>query len=291
VAFCNTDLIGKPFPAFSKVLTSEEALAYAKATDDNNPCYGAPHFLAPPLAMVTLSLVHGAAPILCDPELFDDPMLLLRLVHLEEDIVWHRPLKQNMSLVSNAVLADVEERSSGEILRIEVTIDEEVTGQPALGVAKVRTSMFLRGATGRARRSLLPKQDAALSSTQKLAWTVAADQSERYADASGDHNPIHVDDAMARSSGLKGRILHGLCTMAFAQRAVVQQFAGGDPARLGRLRVAFARPVYMGDTLIWAALAHQGSPNSVEFVVNNQADRSVCTDGLAVLRDLQDNLA
>ncbi len=59
----------------------------------------------------------------------------------------------------------------------------------------------------------------------------------RYAGASGDFNPIHVDEEFARSVGLPGRILHGLWTMAQVARA--QTEAGGDPERLKRLSVQF----------------------------------------------------
>ncbi len=60
----------------------------------------------------------------------------------------------------------------------------------------------------------------------------------RYAGASGDFNPIHVDEELARSVGLPGRILHGLWTMAQVARAQTQA-AGGDPAALRRLSVQF----------------------------------------------------
>ena len=59
----------------------------------------------------------------------------------------------------------------------------------------------------------------------------------RYAGASGDFNPIHVDDEFARSVGLPGKILHGLYTMAQVARA--QTEAGGGPASLRRLAVQF----------------------------------------------------
>jgi acyl dehydratase len=55
----------------------------------------------------------------------------------------------------------------------------------------------------------------------------------RYAGASGDFNPIHLDDEFARSVGLPGRILHGLWTMAQVARAQ------GDPAKLRSLEVQF----------------------------------------------------
>ena len=59
----------------------------------------------------------------------------------------------------------------------------------------------------------------------------------RYAGASGDFNPIHVDDEFARSVGLPGRILHGLWTMAQVARA--QTEAAGGPEHLKRLSVQF----------------------------------------------------
>jgi acyl dehydratase len=59
----------------------------------------------------------------------------------------------------------------------------------------------------------------------------------RYAGASGDYNPIHLDDEFARSVGLPGRILHGLWTMAQVARA--QTEAAGGPDRLKRLSVQF----------------------------------------------------
>lgn len=59
----------------------------------------------------------------------------------------------------------------------------------------------------------------------------------RYAGASGDFNPIHLDEEFARSVGLPGRILHGLWTMAQVARA--QTEAGGGPASLRSLKVNF----------------------------------------------------
>jgi acyl dehydratase len=60
----------------------------------------------------------------------------------------------------------------------------------------------------------------------------------RYAGASGDFNPIHLDPEFAKQIGLPGNILHGLYTMSQVARANVQA-AGGDPRRLRRLSVQF----------------------------------------------------
>src|SRR3954452_4531148 len=60
----------------------------------------------------------------------------------------------------------------------------------------------------------------------------------RYAGASGDFNPIHIDREFATAVGLPSNILHGLYGMAQVARAM-QQAAGGDPRRLKRLSVQF----------------------------------------------------
>jgi acyl dehydratase len=59
----------------------------------------------------------------------------------------------------------------------------------------------------------------------------------RYAGASGDFNPIHIDEEFAKAVGLPGRILHGLWTMAQVARA--QTEAAGGPEHLRRLAVQF----------------------------------------------------
>ena len=60
----------------------------------------------------------------------------------------------------------------------------------------------------------------------------------RYAGASGDFNPVHIDPEFAKAVGLPGSILHGLWTMAQVARAQTQA-AGGDPRALKRLSVQF----------------------------------------------------
>lgn len=69
-----------------------------------------------------------------------------------------------------------------------------------------------------------------------------------YAAASGDFNPIHIDDEIGRMAGLDGVILQGLCTLALGCEAAVEHL-GGDPGRLRRIKVRFSRPVRPGDSL------------------------------------------
>lgn len=62
-----------------------------------------------------------------------------------------------------------------------------------------------------------------------------------YAAASGDHNPIHQDDEVARSVGLPGVIAHGMVTLALAARAV--DAWAGQPGQVRDLGAKFTKPV------------------------------------------------
>jgi acyl dehydratase len=62
-----------------------------------------------------------------------------------------------------------------------------------------------------------------------------------YADASGDRNPIHQDEAIARSVGLPGVIAHGMYTLALAARYVDEEL--GEPGRITQIGAKFTRPV------------------------------------------------
>jgi acyl dehydratase len=72
----------------------------------------------------------------------------------------------------------------------------------------------------------------------------------RYAGASGDFNPIHIDEEFAQQVGLPGRILHGLWTMAQVARANTD--AAGGPEKLKRLSVQFRGMGRMGEEIVVA---------------------------------------
>jgi acyl dehydratase len=71
-------------------------------------------------------------------------------------------------------------------------------------------------------------------------FTVTRADLVRYAEASGDHNPIHQDEQVARSVGLPGVIAHGMYTMALAARAVDAWFPGAEVVGFG---CKFTHPV------------------------------------------------
>ena len=95
--------------------------------------------------------------------------------------------------------------------------------------------------------------------------------------------PIHLDAAAARAVGLPGIIIHGLCTMAFCGRAVIESVAGGDPARLARLAVKFSRPVLPGQEITIRIYAAEAG-GAYGFEALNADGQAVVKDGRADLR-------
>lgn len=69
-----------------------------------------------------------------------------------------------------------------------------------------------------------------------------------YADASGDQNPLHQDDAVARAAGFPGVIAHGMFTMGHLASALIAW--AGDAGTILRMRVQFRAPVLVGETIV-----------------------------------------
>lgn len=78
---------------------------------------------------------------------------------------------------------------------------------------------------------------------------ITQEQLRRYAEASGDYNPIHLDEQAAQRVGLDGAIAHGMLSMAFLGQFVHQQIADNPGARIEHLKVRFLNMVRLGDTL------------------------------------------
>jgi acyl dehydratase len=78
---------------------------------------------------------------------------------------------------------------------------------------------------------------------------VTQEQLRRYSEASGDYNPIHLDEQAARRVGLDSVIAHGMLSMAFLGQFVNHQITGIPGARIEHLKVRFLNMVRLGDTL------------------------------------------
>ena len=107
--------------------------------------------------------------------------------------------------------------------------------------------------------------------------TFTREQIAAYADASGDHNPIHLDDAFARSVGLPGVIAHGMLQMGIL--GVVAAGAAGGASKLRRISCRFAGMVEPGDTVDFTAT--NAGDGKLELRAVNQKGEAVLTKAAA----------
>jgi acyl dehydratase len=104
----------------------------------------------------------------------------------------------------------------------------------------------------------------------------------RYAGASGDFNPIHIDEDFAKAVGLPGRILHGLWTMAQVARA--QTEAAGGPEHLKRLSVQFrGMGVPEQEVVVSGTVRESGDGRVVIDTVAEQAGKQIIRNAEAEL--------
>jgi acyl dehydratase len=127
---------------------------------------------------------------------------------------------------------------------------------------------------------------------------ITQEQLRRYADASGDHNPIHLDPEAARRVGLDSVIAHGMLSMAFLGQFITQQLSGIPDAFLSHLQVRFVNMVRLGDTLTCHGMVKERqygtdgrSTVMVECWVQNQKGEKVTLGEANVSLPRSDNLA
>jgi acyl dehydratase len=107
--------------------------------------------------------------------------------------------------------------------------------------------------------------------------TFTREQIAAYAEASGDHNPIHLDDEFARSVGLPGLIAHGMLQMGLL--AVVAAEAAGGPSSLRSMSCRFAGMVEPGDTVTFTA--EPSADGKLGLGAVNQRGEAVLTKAVA----------
>ncbi len=239
----NFDLAGKSYPAIERTVTADQIAEYAAASGDANPAYlPGPDQVAPPV----FSVVPGFSEVgrvVGDPELgVENPLMI---VHGEQEFVYHRPIRAGDELVLSPSLESVEDKGKGATFVVKVAM----TSPSGDAIVDQRATIFVRGGgSGEARER--PSRDVPAAEPGPVAATfvrhVADDMPARYAAASGDHNPVHLDDAVANAVGLPGRINHGLGTLSLVAGGLVDEIAGGEASRLKRMAVRFTDMVFPG---------------------------------------------
>ncbi|HVN64288.1 MAG TPA: MaoC/PaaZ C-terminal domain-containing protein [Candidatus Binataceae bacterium] len=275
----NKEAVGKEYPAATMSVAAEATQKYARAYNDDNSAFfdagRAGGIIAPPMFGV-VAIWGSLMGMVSDPNL---QVNLLRLVHGEQDMEFLNPIRPGDTITAAAKVQAVETKATGETLTLEVNAKNQ-SGTPVL---KTLFVAFIRSGGARSATEPKPPEPVRGEPILTVSQTIDKDQTYRYAEASGDRNPIHVDENVAKMAGLPGIIVHGLCTMAFTSKVAIDKLCGGDPAKLKRLRVRFSKPVLPGQTIttkIWA----EGEKNGrkiYSYETFNQDGAAVIKGGIA----------
>jgi acyl dehydratase len=254
-----TEELGNWTETATFAVEKERTIAYAKATNDPNPRHLSGELAPPVFAIVPpfMQLMEPTGKVVPNE-------MLMRVVHGEQDMYFHQPIVPGMELVTRACPMGVHKAPSGVTLHTKVetktSSGEPINDQWMIAFFRGATDELDEGSVAPAHR-IEPERRSA-EPIAEVAQHFDDDQTYRYAEASGDPMPIHTDEEFAKSVGLPGIIIHGLCTMALDSVAVIEQCCDGDPERLRRLAVRFSKPGLPGEditTSIWSVDGGRGT--------------------------------
>lgn len=239
----NRDLLGKAYGPIRMTVDAVRIGAYAAATGDPRAGNGGAGATAPPVFGI-VPVWPGIQQVLADDGLGLD---VGRVVHGEQRMTFHRLIRPGDELTTTGRIASMEDRGANEVFVLAFETrdagDEIVTSQEVVCVSRGTGSGAAAGGAGSGARRPRPAEDDPGEPDVVRVVDLPEDITYRYAEASGDDNRIHVDDAFARAVGLGGIIVQGMCLFAIAMQAVVDATADGDPARVRTASTRFLRPI------------------------------------------------
>lgn len=210
-----------PFP-----VTASAIRQFAEALGDHTPR------TVPPPTFAIVPVLRAVAEFVQRPEIGLD---YERVVHRGQTFTHHRPIRVGDVLDTRTRLRDIRTIRGNVVARIDTDVD--VAGDV---ICTGATTLVARGPDA---DSPAPRPSAPAGLGSVTASISRADVA-RYAEASGDRNPIHLDPVAAAGAGLPGVIAHGMLTMGIAMRILVDLL--GDPAEVTACAAVFSSPVMVG---------------------------------------------
>jgi acyl dehydratase len=271
------DKLGQWSVLWRAAFSRQQMIAYAAAIDDTverhrSGAVASPTFVVVPALEVSREVATQMV-----------PRALLSSgqgVHGEHDLRIHRALAPDQVVELRGRAVAVVQKATGLVLEVHVEV-RDAESEALLN--EHRVTNFIRGVSGYVSRGTPEGHNGSTPAgpiVSQVDLFIQPDQSLRYADATKDRTPYHVDEAAARAAGFPGIILHGACTMAFASRALIQGVAGDEPERLRRLALRFAAPVLPGQTVTTTV---RDAHNGYAFEMRDAGGQVVVTRGWAEL--------
>jgi acyl dehydratase len=208
----------------------------------------------------------------------------VKILHGEQSFVMHRPLAPEGAVRGEYEIEAIDDKGpeKGAILYQVKRLYDGATSEL---VATVRSVLFLRGDGGCGSIGVAPPQAAPLPDRApdgRVEIATLPQQALIYR-LNGDFNPIHADPSPAQKAGFDRPILHGLCTMGIATRALLERFAPAQPDRLRSMFVRFSKPVFPGETIVTEFF---GNGSQVQFRCRSKERDAIVLDrGRATFAD------
>ncbi|GHF86341.1 hypothetical protein GCM10018790_74750 [Kitasatospora xanthocidica] len=259
-----------PFRRRTRLTVTAAALAAYRAAARTGLTAGAPGGASPahPFVAAHTLAQHTVTALTAGDDGFTG------VVHLAQEIHTHTPLTPG-DLDITVDVAAVRREARGTRLALATRLTDPATG---VLVADLATSALLVGATRtEAYGTLAPAAHPGTTpDTEPLTYThtLTPADTTAYAQASGDLNPIHLDDDAARAAGFPSAIAHGMHLVALAAEEITDRHAGGDPARVSALGARFAAPTRPG-TPLRLTLQPYDAGTVVRFTIATDAGTAV----------------
>ena len=277
----NPSVIGKTYIAEPVEVSRAAAMFYALAVGDANTRYFDDRVeggvMAPPMS-AALWARNAIMSVLSDTK---TDIRYDQLLHFSQTFHWMEPVRPGDLIATRAEIQDIREYENGGLITLKTESFNQREQLTAGG-----EWIFMDRSAGRpdaGKPPRLPAPEGPVTSEARV--YVPSAQTFFYAEASGDRNPLHLDDAHARERGLPGIILHGLCTMALCHRALTAALCHGEPTHIRTLSVRFARPVFPGSHLYFKTVSPSNDtpPTRIGIIAEDREGNNVLRDAFCTL--------
>ncbi len=243
----NTAVIERTYGPETFVVSGEQVNLYKAATQDPSAKASASsEFVPAPFAFLPCWPIIQQA--LADPDLGNAPG---QIIHGEQTMEFERNLRLGDVLATTGTVTRIEPKGRNELYVLTLESRDAETG--GLVVRQDNICMSLGSGPGdtqpRVKRSSGGSRPEQPDPMRTRAVRLPENITRLYADASGDHSAVHLDNEAAVALGFPGVIVHGMCLLAIALSGVVQPEAESPLRSVKRLRVRFSSPIQPGAEL------------------------------------------
>ncbi|KAK9497186.1 hypothetical protein O3M35_004551 [Rhynocoris fuscipes] len=174
---------------------------------------------------------------------------LVNVLHGEQYLEMFKTMPTDGAVTNSCRLLDVIDKGRNAIILIGVDTFDENGEKICFG----QMSVVVVGAGGfggkrKSEKTIDPIDPPKRSPDAVVEQITSQDQAALYR-LNGDSNPLHIDSMFASMGGFTRPILHGLCSLGFSARHVLNTFGNNNPANFKALKCRFSKPVYPGENL------------------------------------------